>query len=84
MNAAEAENFVNGLTTADPSTSNTSTGQNASNMPAVEKGKKRAVSPNVEDESGWDVVYSDGACKGNGKAGSVAGVGVWWGANDPR
>lgn len=46
--------------------------------------KKRGLSPNVEDESGWDVVYSDGACKGNGKTGSVAGVGVWWGHDDPR
>ncbi|KAI0646029.1 ribonuclease H-like domain-containing protein [Trametes meyenii] len=38
----------------------------------------------IEDESGWDVVYSDGSCRGNGKAGSVAGVGVWWGQNDSR
>ncbi|OJT04036.1 Vegetative incompatibility protein HET-E-1 [Trametes pubescens] len=38
----------------------------------------------IEDESGWDVVYSDGACKGNGKIGSIAGVGVWWGHNDAR
>ncbi|EKM83940.1 hypothetical protein AGABI1DRAFT_14088, partial [Agaricus bisporus var. burnettii JB137-S8] len=30
------------------------------------------------------VVYSDGACKGNGKAGSIAGVGVFYGPNDPR
>ncbi|KAG1793915.1 ribonuclease H-like domain-containing protein [Suillus plorans] len=37
-----------------------------------------------EDEPGYDVVYSDGACKGNGQVGSVAGVGVWWGWNDPR
>ncbi|KAI0744363.1 ribonuclease H-like domain-containing protein [Daedaleopsis nitida] len=38
----------------------------------------------IADESGWDVVYSDGACKGNGQRGSVAGVGVWWGENDAR
>ncbi|KAI0674194.1 ribonuclease H-like domain-containing protein [Trametes maxima] len=25
------------------------------------------------------VVYSDGSCRGNGKPGSVAGIGVWWG-----
>lgn len=36
------------------------------------------------DETGWDVVYSDGACKGNGQAGSIAGVGVWWAEGDPR
>ncbi|KAJ3750983.1 ribonuclease H-like domain-containing protein [Lentinula detonsa] len=29
------------------------------------------------------VVYCDGACKGNGKVGSVAGIGVWWGHNHP-
>ncbi|KAI5120448.1 hypothetical protein M0805_008495 [Coniferiporia weirii] len=37
-----------------------------------------------KEEEGWDVVYSDGACKGNGKTGSVAGIGVWWGHDDPR
>jgi ribonuclease HI len=31
-----------------------------------------------------DVVYTDGACSRNGQAGSVAGIGVWWGPNDPR
>jgi len=51
--------------------------------PLPAKGKKRAHA-RIEDESCWDVVYSDGACKGNGKPGSVAGVGVWWGHEDPR
>ena len=31
-----------------------------------------------------DVVYTDGACSRNGQAGSVGGIGVWWGPNDPR
>ncbi|KAF9789798.1 ribonuclease H-like domain-containing protein [Thelephora terrestris] len=31
-----------------------------------------------------EIVYSDGACKGNGGPGAVAGIGVWWGPNDPR
>lgn len=31
-----------------------------------------------------DIVYSDGACKANGARGAVAGIGVWWGPNDPR
>ncbi|PSR73014.1 hypothetical protein PHLCEN_2v11118 [Hermanssonia centrifuga] len=35
-------------------------------------------------KDGWLVVYCDGACKGNGKRSSVAGVGVWWGQGDPR
>ncbi|KAG0707608.1 ribonuclease H-like domain-containing protein [Suillus ampliporus] len=37
-----------------------------------------------EDDPGYDVVYTDGSCKGNGQFGSVAGVGVWWGWNDSR
>ena len=31
-----------------------------------------------------DIVYSDGACKSNGFCGAVAGIGVWWGPDDPR
>lgn len=38
----------------------------------------------VRDESVCDVVYTDGACPGNGKPGSLAGIGVWWGPNDQR
>jgi ribonuclease HI len=30
------------------------------------------------------VVYTDGACSGNGQLGSTAGIGVWWGVNDSR
>jgi len=29
-------------------------------------------------------VYSDGACRGNGRPSAVAGIGVWWGPQDPR
>lgn len=47
----------------------------------VSSSRKRSPPP---DENRWDVVYSDGACKGNGKVGSIAGIGVWWGPDDPR
>ncbi|KAI0067219.1 ribonuclease H-like protein [Artomyces pyxidatus] len=30
------------------------------------------------------VVYTDGSCRGNGQVGAYAGVGVWWGRDDPR
>ena len=36
------------------------------------------------DTDGWQIAYSDGACRGNGKTSAVAGVGVWWGPDDPR
>lgn len=48
------------------------------------KGKKRAFGSEVSNPEGWNIVYSDGACKGNGKKDPVAGVGVWWGPGDPR
>lgn len=35
------------------------------------------------DGEPW-IVYSDGSCQGNGKVGAVAGVGIWWGKDDPR
>lgn len=42
--------------------------------------------PSVRSHSATaeDVVYTDGACSGNGQLGSVAGIGVWWGVDDPR
>ncbi|RPD65374.1 RnaseH-domain-containing protein [Lentinus tigrinus ALCF2SS1-7] len=30
------------------------------------------------------VVYTDGSCRGNGRTGSTAGIGVWWGIDDSR
>lgn len=42
---------------------------------------EKSAGADVQDD---DVVYCDGACKGNGKEGSVAGLGVWWGYGDPR
>jgi len=48
------------------------------------KGGERTV--DAEDaQSGWDVVYTDGACSNNQNAAlAKAGVGVWWGHGDPR
>ena len=63
----------------------------------VEKGAKRpkleAVDDDVVDLAGkgfklddeaFVVVYTDGACKGNGRAGSKAGLGVFWGVGHPN
>jgi ribonuclease HI len=43
-----------------------------------------AVGPSKMSAMAEDVVYTDGACSGNGQLGSVAGTGVWWGVDDPR
>jgi ribonuclease HI len=74
----EAQSWMTG--SAAPASASTS----AANGSSDSKGKKRKMSPDIADESGWEVVYSDGASKGNGQAGAVAGVGVWWGRDDPR
>lgn len=56
--------------------------------PDATKGKAKNTSKplvgQITDTTHWQIVYSDGACRGNGKPGSIAGVGVWWGPNDPR
>ncbi|KAI0085542.1 ribonuclease H-like domain-containing protein [Irpex rosettiformis] len=51
----------------------------------VGRGRSPSAKPSVlssGDES--IIVYCDGACKGNGQTGSIAGVGVFWGAGDKR
>jgi len=42
------------------------------------------VTGSSSSAAGEDVVYTDGACAGNGQHGSVAGIGVWWGPIDTR
>lgn len=81
---AEAEAFISGDSS---SLSNKNAGSSTTTETSSSEdttSKKREFGPQVEDVTGWDIVYSDGACKGNGKAGSYAGVGVWWGHSDSR
>lgn len=75
--AKEAEAYMKGedIQGVAGSTSQSSEGSS--------RGQKRAFA-NVSDESECIVVYCDGACKGNGRVDSIAGVGVFWGPNDPR
>ncbi|KAG6851396.1 hypothetical protein H0H93_005794 [Arthromyces matolae] len=85
-NAADAEAFVAGTSSATSSRATQGPTVSLSTAPLAKdtKGKKRVMPSDVADESKYDVVFCDGACKGNGQVGSVAGVGVWWGENDPR
>lgn len=77
----DAQEFVNGAGAPDTPHSEEESPKSASGSKIA--GQKRSF-VEIEDESGWDVVYSDGACKGNGKVGSVAGLGIWWGEGDAR
>ncbi|ETW83450.1 ribonuclease H [Heterobasidion irregulare TC 32-1] len=52
---------------------------------STSKSKASVDTPHKQMQSDTEhVVYTDGACRGNGRAGSLAGVGVWWGNNDHR
>ncbi|KAF8628267.1 hypothetical protein AX15_004036 [Amanita polypyramis BW_CC] len=87
VNAAEAESF------ARESSSTNVIGSSIRHHPnpivpiepaADVQTKEFRLPPENQDEVGWDVAYCDGACRGNGQSGSVAGIGVWWGHNDRR
>lgn len=80
---------------AAAASSSTSSGSSPTARPAPRstnaKGKAKASSSGslfgkdvIEDTTGWQIVYCDGACPGNGQPGAVAGVGVWFGEGDPR
>ncbi|KAF8131655.1 ribonuclease H-like domain-containing protein [Boletus edulis] len=78
---AEAVEFMS----AKPSTTQTSTSRDSAPIASTTKNvHTRPVGATPEDEKDCDIVYCDGACKGNGQPGSVAGIGVWWGHGDPR
>ncbi|KAF8167531.1 ribonuclease H-like domain-containing protein [Crassisporium funariophilum] len=79
----EAEEYAMPDLSEQSNTATSSSTASPATVIADSKGKKRAF-PVVQDEAGWDVVYSDGACKGNGKRVSRGGIGVWWGPDDPR
>ncbi|PFH49677.1 hypothetical protein AMATHDRAFT_62646 [Amanita thiersii Skay4041] len=87
-NAADAEAFAMGNAgTPGASISSTivvpSLPPPANAVGNIPNARKRPSSVEL-DESGYDVVYCDGACRRNGRNGSFAGIGVWWGPDDPR
>jgi ribonuclease HI len=48
------------------------------------KAVKAASRPPASGEDEWIKVWTDGACRANGKRSAAAGVGVWFGPDDPR
>ena len=60
---------------------NLKTKPNDENQSRNEKSKTNQAPPS---RKGHVVVYTDGACSNNGYANAKAGIGVWWGENDPR
>ncbi|KAF9426440.1 hypothetical protein BGZ94_006523, partial [Podila epigama] len=67
---------------ADSSQSTTTASSSSTTM----TGKQHFVRVNGVQMSASDsiIVYTDGSARGNGKVGSQAGVGVFFGVNDPR
>ncbi|KAH7915685.1 ribonuclease H-like domain-containing protein [Hygrophoropsis aurantiaca] len=81
---AEAQAWIAGVAPSSSSHQIATTSSSRTSANVGSSGSSSKPAAQDEDERGCIVVYCDGACKGNGKAGSVAGVGVWWGAGDPR
>ncbi|KAK4653994.1 hypothetical protein QC762_400220 [Podospora pseudocomata] len=85
---AEAEDYLG----AYPAGSNQA--QSAKSQPTRKRGleideeeevvlpRKKSKAPSTDGKI--TMVYTDGAPPGNGKAGACGGVGVWFGADDPR
>jgi ribonuclease HI len=72
---------------AQESLSSSTVNPAASSQSRLDSGSKSQFADglsSVRSAKAEDVVYTDGACSGNGQLGSVAGIGVWWGADDPR
>ncbi|KAF5392457.1 hypothetical protein D9757_002213 [Collybiopsis confluens] len=88
----EAQKYLEGVDLLAQSPAASEVANNAPTPPTAgsSKGKKRSFDDMSTIELSFEesidplVVYSDGACKGNGKGNSIAGIGVWWGDNDPR
>lgn len=81
--AQQAQEFITGISggstvIAPPSAQTTTATGGSKSVPSTSN------TPHVSSVPGEITVFSDGACKGNGKFGAVAGVGVWWGHDDPR
>lgn len=51
-----------------------------SNLLHITKGNKEIT---LSLDRGYVVVYTDGSCLNNGKPDAKAGIGVWFGANNP-
>ncbi|KAG6331721.1 hypothetical protein ID866_7371 [Astraeus odoratus] len=82
----EARAFLQAKTKVSPASAANVQSVPSTNRQPIASTSKALHSGGVQEaeEKEYDVVYCDGACKGNGRAGSVAGIGVWWGHGDPR
>ncbi|KAK0500693.1 ribonuclease H-like domain-containing protein [Armillaria luteobubalina] len=79
LTAQQAQEFITGIsggsTVIAPSSAQTTSTATSTSKPV----SSISDTSRVASIPGEITVFSDGACKGNGKTGAVAGVGVWWG-----
>uniref|UniRef100_A0A7E4VBB0 Ribonuclease H1 n=1 Tax=Panagrellus redivivus TaxID=6233 RepID=A0A7E4VBB0_PANRE len=55
----------------------------ASSVPAKKSEPEHAPDSDIHNDPDVPVVYTDGACSGNGRNGAIAGYGVYWGDGHP-
>ncbi|PBL00391.1 ribonuclease H-like protein [Armillaria gallica] len=82
--AQQAQEFITGISGGSTSTAPSSAQTTSTATDGSKSVPSTSNTSHVASIPGEITVFSDGACKGNGKTGAVAGVGVWWGHNDPR
>lgn len=84
---AEAEDFVRSFSGTSKAIVPTVTGSDQDEPDGIEEplAKKRKTAKKVtKTPHGLVIVYTDGSSLGNGRVGAAAGVGVYFGDNDPR
>ncbi|KAJ7693846.1 ribonuclease H-like domain-containing protein [Mycena rosella] len=85
-----AQAYMDGKENEAPLTRSGAIASDSFAVPDVKEKKRKVPDDDTPDDSGIgdseDVVYSDGACKGNGQGATVAkaGIGAWRGPGDPR
>ena len=84
---AEAEAFIRSFSAAAKATASAVLEADQDGLDGVEEppAKKAKTANKVANtRNGVVVVYTDGSSLGNGRVGATAGVGVYFGAGDPR
>lgn len=84
---AEAEAFVRSFSGSAKAIAPTVAGSDQDDADGIEEPtakRRKTTKKTIKAQNGLVIVYTDGSSLGNGRVGATAGVGVYFGANDPR
>ncbi|KAH6617626.1 ribonuclease H-like domain-containing protein [Chaetomium tenue] len=84
---AEAEAFVRSFSGSAKAIAPTVAGSDQDEADGIEEPtakRRKTAKKSTKAQNGLVIVYTDGSSLGNGRVGATAGVGVYFGDNDPR